>query len=110
MTRRPRDERNVVGPSLRSSESVSPGFGWEPSGTLFGMRIQVLGPLQIERDGRTLEVGSQSQRRLVSALTIHHGDVVSIDALVDLLWPDDPPATARTTVQKDMSRLRGRLG
>ena len=74
------------------------------------MRIQVLGPLQIQRDDRTLEVGSQSQRRLVSALTIHHGDVVSIEALVDLLWPDDPPTTARTTVQKYMSRLRGAMG
>ena len=74
------------------------------------MRIQVLGPLLIEQRGRTVQLGSPSQRRLVAALAMHHSEVVSIDTLVDVLWPDDPPATARTTVQKYMSRLRAAMG
>ena len=70
----------------------------------------MLGPPRIERDGRVVQLGSPSQRRLVAALTLHHGEVVSIDTLVDVLWPDDPPSTARATVQKYLSRLRAAVG
>ena len=74
------------------------------------MRIRVLGPLWIERSGLAVELGSPSQRRLAGVLALHHGEVVSVDLLVDVLWPDDPPATARTTVQKYVSRLRAAVG
>lgn len=85
-------------------------FGCGFAVTLTAVRIDVLGPLMIERHGGTVEVGSRSQRRLVGVLTVYHGEVVSLDRMVDVLWPHDPPETARTTVQKYVSRLRAALG
>ncbi|MBW0116210.1 winged helix-turn-helix domain-containing protein [Pseudonocardia sp. KRD-169] len=43
-------------------------------------------------------------------LLLESPHVVSVDRLVDAVWPDSPPATARSQIQICVSSLRQRLG
>lgn len=43
-------------------------------------------------------------------LVLHANEVVSTDRLVEELWGDEPPRTARKTLQVHVSRLRRELG
>src|SRR5215470_15568015 len=73
------------------------------------MRVGVLGPLQVEVDGRPVELGARVQRRLLAALVVHVGRMVSINALIDAVWGDAPPASAVKTVHAYVARLRNAL-
>ena len=78
-----------------------------PSGPLeFG----ILGPLAVWRDGRELPLGSPKQRTLLAVLLVQANAVVRTTTIVDELWGEEPPATAVTTVQVYVSRLRKLLG
>lgn len=43
-------------------------------------------------------------------LALRAGEVVSTDSLVDTLWGDDPPPTARRSLQAHVAKLRAALG
>lgn len=64
----------------------------------------------VDGDGRSLAVGSANQRLVLAALVAHRSRIVVVDALVDTLWPDDPPASAVSTLRTYVSRLRRHLG
>ncbi|WNG95531.1 BTAD domain-containing putative transcriptional regulator [Mycobacterium sp. ITM-2016-00318] len=49
-------------------------------------------------------------RAILSMLGLHGGSVVSAEALVELLWGDDPPRTAAKAMQTHISALRRALG
>jgi class 3 adenylate cyclase len=49
-------------------------------------------------------------RAILTMLGLHGGSVVSADALVALLWGDDPPRTAGKALQTHISALRRALG
>ena len=68
-------------------------------------RFRILGPLVV--DGA--EVTAGRERTLLAMLLLRPGDLVAVGDLVDALWDDDPPATARAQVQTAVSRLRRRL-
>ncbi len=70
----------------------------------------VLGPLRVTRAGETLEISSRMQRKILVALLIAQGGVVTPDRLEHVLWGDDPPKTSRKTLHTLISRLRGVLG
>ena len=70
------------------------------------MEFHVLGPLEIVRHGRALELGAAKQRALLAMLLLHANEVVSTDRLIDALWGDRAPATAPKIVQGYVSRLR----
>jgi predicted ATPase/DNA-binding SARP family transcriptional activator len=72
--------------------------------------VRVLGPLEIERPGRRTPVHGHVQRRLLAALVVAEGRTVSVDSLVDSLWGDSPPRSARNTLQSHVARLRDLLG
>ena len=57
------------------------------------MEIRILGPLEVVADGRVAGLGSPKQRALFAMLVLHVGEVVSVDRLVDALWPRDAPRT-----------------
>ena len=78
------------------------------------MRIRVLGPVEVERDGAPVAVGGPQQRRLLALLVAQRGRVVSTERLVEALWPDgDAPDGAarsmRTYVVAPPGRAPGRL-
>ena len=70
----------------------------------------VLGSLEVIRNGEQVRLGSPQQRRLLAVLVVHANEVVSSDRLVDVLWGDDPPASATHSLQTLLSRLRPTLG
>ncbi|QFZ21606.1 AfsR/SARP family transcriptional regulator [Saccharothrix syringae] len=71
---------------------------------------RVLGPLYVA-DGpeRIGKVPPGRQQIVLGALLLEANRVVSIDHLIDAIWDDSPPATARTQVQICVSALRSNL-
>src|SRR4051794_12312046 len=74
------------------------------------MRVGILGALQIERDGRPVEVAGGRLRALLARLALDAGRPVSVAALVDAVWDDDLPADEQHALQSLISRLRRSLG
>jgi YVTN family beta-propeller protein len=72
--------------------------------------FRVLGRLEVELDGRRLELSSRREQALLGVLLLHVGEVVSVDALIDSVWGEAAPATARHMVHEYVSRLRGAMG
>ncbi len=70
----------------------------------------VLGPLEVATHGRTVELGGPQLRVVLAALLVDANAVVSADRLVQALWGDVPPASASSSVQKLVYRLRSLLG
>ncbi len=68
--------------------------------------FRVLGPLEVERDGIPLPLRGSKLRGLLGLLLFSEEHVVPADALIDALWGDEPPATARTALQMHVSKLR----
>ncbi|WP_199441092.1 AfsR/SARP family transcriptional regulator [Umezawaea beigongshangensis] len=71
-----------------------------------GLELGVLGPLQVLADGRPVPIGRRGVRGLLALLVVEAGRTVPVDRIVDGLWGDAPPATARTIVHGYVSRLR----
>jgi DNA-binding SARP family transcriptional activator len=74
------------------------------------IEFQVLGPLQVLRDGRAVPLGGVKQRGVLALLLLERNRVVPRDRLVDALWRDDPPPSAANSVQVYVSKLRKLLG
>ena len=72
-------------------------------------RFAVLGPLVVTAtDGDDVTPPGDLQRRLLSFLLLRRGSVVSVDRLVDAVWPlDTPPGPA--ALHSHVSRLRKRV-
>src|SRR5215510_9501089 len=75
-----------------------------------GPVFKILGPLQVCAGGhQDFTITPGRQHIVLGVLLLEANRVVSIDHLIDAIWDDDPPATARTQVQICVSRLRNRL-
>ena len=74
------------------------------------LRFRVLGPLEVERDGSPVEIGGQRQRKVLSSLLLASNHLITVDALVDHVWGESPPATATTSLHNAISQLRKALG
>ncbi|MFI5761709.1 AfsR/SARP family transcriptional regulator [Streptomyces sp. NPDC051563] len=83
--------------------TVSPG-GVPP--TPDSVVFRILGPLQVTGLGGPVRIPPGRQEVILAALLLEANRVVSTDYLVDLIWDDEPPDTARTQVQICVSRLR----
>lgn len=67
----------------------------------------MLGPISAWRDdGEPVPVGGPRQRCVLGALLVDAGKEVPIDRLIEYLWDDDPPRTARSVIQVQVSHLR----
>ncbi|WP_052744377.1 AfsR/SARP family transcriptional regulator [Streptomyces odonnellii] len=73
------------------------------------MDFQILGPVEISNDGHLLNLGSDKLRCLIAALALDVGRPIALDSLVDYLWDDDPPPTARQSTHTYVSRARRHL-
>ena len=60
--------------------------------------------------GEVVVLPAAKERSLLAVLALNAGHVVGADALVDTLWGDTPPATARKTLQTYVSNLRRTVG
>ncbi|MCX4672248.1 NB-ARC domain-containing protein [Streptomyces sp. NBC_01381] len=73
------------------------------------LEFRLLGPVEALWDGRSLRVGGPKPRALLAALLLRAGHVVPADALVDVVWGEEPPETARALIQTYVSALRRAL-
>src|SRR3954452_2021551 len=74
------------------------------------MEFRILGPLEVEAEGRLLKLGGAQPRALLALLLLHPNEVVPRERLIDELWDGPPPQTAATAVQVHVSQLRKVLG
>ncbi len=72
--------------------------------------VRLLGPLDVRVPGGVVQFEGAKQRTLFTALALHAPEPVSVDALVEALWGDDPPGDGMQALQKQVSRLRRRIG
>src|SRR5579871_1119984 len=70
------------------------------------LEFLVLGPLEARGPAGAVAVGGGKQQLLLAVLVLHAGEVVSRAAIIDALWPEQPPASAAHTVESYVSRLR----
>ena len=74
------------------------------------MDVRVLGPVGVY-DGHDLAIGGGQHRRIVAALAIRAGEVVSVDRLVDVMWPGgEMPQQPERNIRTYVSRIRWSLG
>jgi DNA-binding SARP family transcriptional activator len=73
------------------------------------MEFRILGPVEVWDGTQRLAVGGSKPRALLAVLLLHANQVVTTEALVDELWGEAPPTTARNMVQVYVSRLRQAL-
>ncbi|WP_336207263.1 AfsR/SARP family transcriptional regulator [Nonomuraea sp. LPB2021202275-12-8] len=69
----------------------------------------VLGPLEVTASGRPVPVAGRSQRELLGVLLLSANRLVPVDTMVESLWLDRPPSSARRQVQNSVGRLRRTL-
>ena len=70
------------------------------------MDFRILGPLELVDEQGPVRLRAAKQRALLAILLLHRNEVVSADRLIDELWGDHPPKTARKTLQMHVSHLR----
>src|SRR4051794_14136671 len=74
------------------------------------MEFRILGPLEVIDRGDPIALGGAKQRALLAALLLTPNRAVSVDRLIDALWPTRPPAAAANALQYHVSQLRKLLG
>ena len=74
------------------------------------VRVGILGPLEVECEGRRVGVAGARLQRLLIALALKAGTPVSSVALADAIWDGDQPADEQHALQSLVSRLRRVLG
>ncbi|MHA6779801.1 AfsR/SARP family transcriptional regulator [Pseudonocardia saturnea] len=74
------------------------------------LRVEVLGPLRLVVHGAPVDVRGPKRRAVLALLALAEGRAVSVDHLVDALWPSDVPESGRQALHSHVSRLRGHLG
>ncbi|MFG2057047.1 BTAD domain-containing putative transcriptional regulator [Micromonospora sp. NPDC048930] len=72
--------------------------------------FNILGPLEVRGRSGPVPLPGARQRIVLAALLLRRNRVVSVDELIDGLWPERPPATAREQVLTVVSALRRQLG
>ena len=73
------------------------------------MDFRILGPLEVDDGGRSVELGGARQRALLAILVLRRNEVVSADRLIEDLYGGRPPATAAKSLHAHVSRLRSAL-
>jgi WD40 repeat protein/DNA-binding SARP family transcriptional activator len=83
---------------------------WNGAAYGSGMEFRLLGPLEVIDAGRGVSLGGPKQRLVLAHLLLDAGRPVSTDRLIDALWSEEPPDSARNTVQTYVRHLRKALG
>lgn len=70
------------------------------------MEFFLLGDVEARLGGRRVEIGHGQQRCVLVALLVDANQPVPVDRLLDRVWGDRPPHSARGTLYSYLSRLR----
>jgi len=74
-----------------------------------GVVLRLLGPVEVLASGAWSAPDKPQQRLVMALLALRAGQVVSVDELIDGVWDDDPPRSARASLQALITRLRQML-
>jgi predicted ATPase/DNA-binding SARP family transcriptional activator len=74
------------------------------------IRVEVLGPLRLFVDDRPVDVRGPKRRAVLALLAMAQGRALTVDHLLDALWPAELPDSARGALHSHVFRLRGQLG
>lgn len=74
------------------------------------LEIRLLGPVAALRAGVSVDLRGRKPRALLARLALDPGTVLSVDRIVEDLWPAGAPETAAHAVQVYVSQLRTALG
>jgi DNA-binding SARP family transcriptional activator len=74
------------------------------------MQVRLLGPVDVVVDGEARAVHGLRRKAVLATLALQHGEVVSVDQLVDVVWGESAPSTVRNTLQSHVSYLRTVFG
>jgi DNA-binding SARP family transcriptional activator/tetratricopeptide (TPR) repeat protein len=70
------------------------------------LRVGVLGPVTVWRDGREVMAGQPKQLAVLGVLASRANRVVPLGQLIDAVWGDEPPATAEGGIYTYVAGLR----
>ncbi len=73
------------------------------------MEFRLLGPVEASVDGRQLDLGPPQQRCVWAILLAEAPRTVPTELLIDRVWNDHPPATARSVLYSYVTRMRNTL-
>jgi DNA-binding SARP family transcriptional activator/ABC-type glycerol-3-phosphate transport system substrate-binding protein len=74
------------------------------------MQFRVLGPIEVHTAEGAAPIGGPKQRTVLALLALSANRVVVATRLMDALWGEEPPETARNTLQTYVRHLRKALG
>lgn len=74
------------------------------------MRYRVLGPITAHGEDGPLRLGGPKRCTVLAALLLNANRVVPEERLINLVWGEQPPSTARGGLQVHVSELRALLG
>jgi DNA-binding SARP family transcriptional activator/streptogramin lyase len=74
------------------------------------VEFRILGPLEVVEDGNPVALGTLKERLVLGVLLLHANEFVSRERLIDDLWGEAPPPTARKAINVYVSQLRKALG
>ena len=74
-----------------------------------GVVLRLLGPVEVLASGAWSAPDKPQQRLVMALLALRAGQVVPVDELIDGVWDDDPPRSARASLQALITRLRQML-
>jgi DNA-binding SARP family transcriptional activator/tetratricopeptide (TPR) repeat protein len=70
------------------------------------MEFKLLGPVEVVIEGTAVAIGASRQEIVLALLLLESNHVVSVARIIDALWGESPPKTARSQVQITVSALR----
>lgn len=71
--------------------------------------FRVLGPVEVVANGKLLPITAARERIVLAMLMLEADRIVPLTRLIDAVWDEDPPSTARLQVQIVVSKLRRKL-
>lgn len=74
------------------------------------IRFQLLGPIEVTRNGQRLALGGSKIQTVLATLLLSRNRVVSDSTFSEMLWRGELPSTSNAQIQTYVSRLRSQLG
>jgi DNA-binding SARP family transcriptional activator/tRNA A-37 threonylcarbamoyl transferase component Bud32 len=74
------------------------------------MEFLILGPLEVRDERGPTQLGGTKQRAVLAHLILRADRLVPVETLIDAVWGEEPPRTARNTLQTYVFRLRRAIG
>ena len=97
---------DAAGITVSSDFSVSSGHRQDEKGSAVPLRVGVLGPVTVWRDGHEIMAGQPRQLAVLGVLATRANRVVSRGELVDAVWGHQPPATVESGIYTYVAGLR----